>query len=286
MNTRVQRAIDHIESNLNDELSISLLADISAYSEFHFCRVFKAQMGESVMSYTNRLRLEASTVEVGIGNKPLIEVAADTGFQTPSGFLKAFKKRFGMTPTDYKQINKQAIKYYQEVEMETPEIVTRETSHIVFTRELGDYFKSADIAWNRLDSELNNLEEKYKGVAPKKEGEFDIKQAELIGICYDDPEVTEVEKIRYDACIAWSKEEIDFLKSVGCKTKTIAGGKYIKVLHKGSYESSDNSWYGLYAWIEKNGIEFRDEPAFEKYLNTEDEVKSSDLLTEIYVPVH
>ncbi|MGK0271507.1 MAG: AraC-like DNA-binding protein, partial [Cocleimonas sp.] len=97
MNTRLQKAIFHIESHLNDELNIDQLADISAYSKFHFCRAFKAQMGESVMAYTHRLRIEASSSEVGLGNKPMIDVAYDIGFQTPTGFLKAFKKHFGMT---------------------------------------------------------------------------------------------------------------------------------------------------------------------------------------------
>ena len=87
--------------HLDDELDIALLADVSSYSPFHFCRVFKAQMGESVMSYTTRLRLESASIEVGMGNKPLINVALKAGFQTPSGFLKAFKKRFGATPTVY-----------------------------------------------------------------------------------------------------------------------------------------------------------------------------------------
>ena len=285
MNERIQKAIYHIESHLDDELDVALLADISAYSQFHFSRVFKAQVGESVMSYTTRLRLEAASIEIGLGNKPIIDVALNVGFQTPTGFLKAFKKRFGATPTDYKCMSKQAIKHFQENTMETPEIVTRETAYVVFTREMGDYFKSSDIAWARLSQSLNALEEKFNNVPPTKEIALDANKAELIGICYDNPTITDEEKIRYDACIAWNEQEIEFLKSEGFETKTIAAGKYAKVLHKGSYETSEDSWYGLYAWIEKNNIELRDEPSFEKYLNTPEEVKSSELLTEIYVPV-
>ena len=285
MNKRIQRAIDHIESHQNDELNIILLAEISAYSPFHFCRVFKAQMGESVMSYSTRIRLEASSIEVSLGKKQMIDVAADAGFKTPSGFLKAFKKHFGTTPTEYKRTNKQAISNFQNIVMDKAEIVSRETAYVVYTRETGDYYKSADIAWERLSNNLNKLEEKYKGLPPTAGLEFDPNSAELLGICYDDPEVTKEEKIRYEACIAWSEVEIEFLKTEQFNTKTIVSGKYAKALHKGSYETSDDCWYGLYIWIEANGFEFRNEPSFEKYLNTTDEVKSSELLTEIYVPV-
>ena len=48
---------------------------------------------------------------------------------------------------------------------------------------------------------------------------------------------------------------------------------------------AEESWYALYAWIEKNGYGFRDEPALEKYLNSLDEVDEDEILTEIYVPV-
>lgn len=285
MNERIQKALFHIEENLNDDLNIEQLANISAYSKFHFCRAFKAQMGESVMAYTHRLRLEGSSHEVGIGKKPMIDVALDVGFQTPTGFLKAFKKHFGMTPTDYKRKTKKKIKAYEDIEMETPEIVNRETTHVVFTRAMGDYFKSSDIAWDKLTVELNKIEEKYKDQPQEDENAFDMQRAELMGIYYDDPDVTDEEKIRYDACISWTKEEIDFLNSEGLQTKSIPAGKYIKVLHKGSYESSDDSWYGLYAWIEKHNIALRDEPSFAKYLNNLGEVKPSELLTEIHVPI-
>jgi len=285
MNSRIQQVTQHIESHLLDELDVTQLASIANYSKFHFCRAFKAQMGESVMAYIQRLRIEAASQELGIGNKPLIDVAYDIGFQTPTGFLKAFKKRFGMTPSDYKQTTKKAIQTYRDITMENPEIIKRDITYIVFHRALGDYFTSSGLAWKHLQTELDALEEKYKNSPPTDTIAFDIKHAEYFGIYFDDPDVTEEKNIRYDACIAWSKDEIDFLKSEGFNTKTITAGKYAKVLHKGDYESIDDSWYGLYAWIEKHSYELKDEPTFARYVNTPDDVEVADLLTEIYVPI-
>lgn len=92
MNKRIKKAIYHIENNLDKDLDINFLSQISGYSRFHFCRVFKAQTGESVMSYTTRLRIEASSIQVGLGKDSMINVAFDAGFQTPTGYLKAFRR--------------------------------------------------------------------------------------------------------------------------------------------------------------------------------------------------
>jgi AraC family transcriptional regulator len=111
------------------------------------------------------------------------------------------------------------------------------------------------------------------------------RRAEAIGICHDDPQVTDEANIRYDASLAWAKKEVEILADYGFETKIIAGGKYAKVLYEGGYKDAEKAWYGLYAWIEENGYSFRDEPAFEKYLNMPEEVDEAELLTEIYVPI-
>lgn len=169
--------------------------------------------------------------------------------------------------------------------MENIEIVERNEAYVVFTREMGEYGKSSDIAWKRLSAELNGLGERFAAKPPKIEMHLEIEKSEAIGICHDDPQVTDEANIRYDAAVAWGKDEIDELANYGFETKTIAGGKYAKVFYKGDYAAAEKAWYGLYAWIEKNGYEFRDEPAFEKYLNISPEIDETEIETEIYVPI-
>jgi len=285
MNAQIKKVTYYIETHLDDELDGELLAKVAGYSQFHFCRIFKVNMGESVMSYTTRLRLERASSELHYEKKSIIEVALDAGYKTPTGFLKAFKMRFGTTPTNYKRSAITLRNKYKDIEMETPEIEQREESYVVFTRELGDYTKSSEIAWKRLSETMNGLGKVFAERPPKIEMNLGMGNGEAIGICHDDPQVTNKEKLRYDAALAWGKEEVEVLETYGFETKTIAGGKYAKVLYKGDYKKAEENWYGLYAWIEKNGYEFRDEPAFEKYLNLPDEVEENELLTEIYVPI-
>ncbi len=55
---RIDRVVDHIQANLASDLSVKQLSKIACFSEFHFSRVFRKHMGESVYQFIRRLRLE------------------------------------------------------------------------------------------------------------------------------------------------------------------------------------------------------------------------------------
>jgi len=283
MNKQIQKVLYYIESNLNEELDLIKLAAVANYSTFHFCRVFKVHVGESVMSYANRLKLQNAAIEMKLKNKSMIDIAMNAGYETPTGFLKAFKKRFGTTPTDFKLIMQQNFNQYEEVDMNTPEIVTREEVHVVFTRELGDYETSGEIAWKKLTASMEALDTAFQKRPPNTEMKLGKDNGEALGICHDDPDVTDAKNIRYDAALAWSKEDVAELTNYGFESKTVNGGKYVKVLAE--CRESLESWYGLYTWIEKKGYRFRDVPPFEKYLNAIENPENSEQTVEIYVPI-
>ncbi|MCH9739569.1 MAG: AraC family transcriptional regulator [Epsilonproteobacteria bacterium] len=285
MSQPIQKALYYIETHLDDELEIVHLAKVAGYSPYHFCRVFKTQVGESAMAYASRLRLEKSTLKMISQEKSIIEVALASGFKTPNGFNKAFKKIFGLTPTAYKYQRVEELQRYKEKMMQTPQVVIRDEAFVVYERQTGEYDRGSEIAWQNLSTKLNDFGKACEKEPPSVEMVLDVKGAELLGICHDDPNVTQEENIRYDAAIAWGKPQIAFLKKHGFETKRVAEGKYIMVTHKGSHKELIGVWMGLYAWIEENGYSFRDEPPFEKYLNMPMDTKQSELLTEIYVPV-
>jgi len=278
MNPQIKKVIYYIETHLDDELDLENLCKIAGYSTFHFCRIFKVNIGESALSYASRLKLERAARETYKESKSMIEIALDAGYQTPSGFLKAFKLRFGTTPTNYRQGSYIQQNKYKEIQMNEPQIISREEIEVVFTRELGDYKKSTQIAWDRLKSQLANLNDEQDDSSPKSS------ICEAFGICHDDPKVTYEANIRYEAALAFDKEKIKALKKSGFETKTLSGGNYVKVDFVG-VSQSEETWYGLYAWIEKCGHTFRNEPPYEKYLNGNTETDMEKFHVEIYVPI-
>lgn len=285
MNEQIRKVTYYIETHLDDELDVLVLAKVAGYSHFHFCRVFKVHMGESVMSYATRLRLERAAGQVSVGKKSMINIALDAGFQTPTGFLKAFKRRFGTTPTDYKSSGSVLRNNYKDNKMNEVTVVDRKEAYVVFTRELGDYEKSSTVAWARLTEKMEGLGKVFASNPPSIEMNLGQVNSEALGICHDDPDITDTSKLRYDAALSWGKVEVSELAKYDFETKSVAGGKYAMVEYKGGNEVAEKAWYGLYAWIEQNGYAYRDEPPFEKYIDAWEEQDSTKIQTEIYVPI-
>ena len=101
---RINRVVDHIQSNLGSDLSVSRLARIACYSEFHFSRIFKSVVGEPVHGFIRRLRLEKAAQRLLAAPEiPVTEIALACGFATPSSFAKGFKARFGMNATQWRR---------------------------------------------------------------------------------------------------------------------------------------------------------------------------------------
>lgn len=284
MNPQIKNVTYYIENHLDDRFDVEMLAKLAGYSPYHFCRIFKLYIGESVMSYATRLKLERAAKDLMLKKKSMIEVALDAGYMTPTGFLKAFKTRFGTTPSAYKKRIDEHFVSYKEIDMNEPKIVQRDEVSVVFTRELGDYNKSSDKAWKRLSKDLNELEKKFQQTPPSIEMMLTQENSETLGICHDDPQVTNEDNIRYDAAIAWGEDEVNELSKYGFETKKVSGGKYAVVDYRGD-ANGEEAWYGLYAWVEENGYTFRDEPAFEKYLDAWGNKDTSNLHTEVYVPI-
>ncbi len=285
MSTQMQKVTYYIETHLDEELDIVTLAKVAGYSHFHFCRIFKLHVGESAMSYVARLKLERAASELVLRERSMIEVALDAGYQTPTGFLKAFKIRFGTTPTAYKESVSLLCNRYKELDMKNVKIVEREEVKVVFTRELGEYMRSSEIAWKRLSEKMHDLERVFTKNPPSIKMSLGEGNGEALGICHDDPKVTDENNLRYDAALAWSEAEIDELANYGFETKSIAGGRYAMTKYKGKEDAADRAWYGLYAWLEQNGYTYRDEPSFEKYINAWRETDPSKIVTEVYIPI-
>lgn len=96
-----QRVLRYIDENISNELNADMLADVAGFSTYHFCRMFQWHVGYSVMEYVRLRRLSFAASELSSGRK-LIDIALDYGFETHSGFSKAFKRYYGVPPVIYR----------------------------------------------------------------------------------------------------------------------------------------------------------------------------------------
>lgn len=96
----IEKCIKFIEEHIKENITIKDVANQLGYSVYHFCRVFSLCKGMSVMEYIRERRLSLAAIELFKGRK-IIDISLEYGFETHSGFTKAFRKFFGYSPTQY-----------------------------------------------------------------------------------------------------------------------------------------------------------------------------------------
>jgi AraC family transcriptional regulator len=141
-----------------------------------------------------------------------------------------------------------------EAQIETFEPIT-----VAFVRHVGPYDQCAP-AWQKLCSTPAVL---------SRMGPDTLS----IGISYDDPDVTEPDKIRFDACDGVDKQ-------------CIAGGDYAVMIHKGDYGGLHACYRWLYGeWLPNSGREPKSAPSLEIYRTDPSTTPPEENITEIRVPL-
>ena len=100
---RIQRAVDHIEAHLTDELGMAVLAEVACYSPSRFQQLFHQHVGVPVRTYIRERRLsEAKRDLAGNAATDIGALAARYGYRTAQAFIRAFTRFHGMSPTEYR----------------------------------------------------------------------------------------------------------------------------------------------------------------------------------------
>lgn len=99
---RVNRAVAYIQRNLGESLQLEDVAKVAAFSSFHFHRIFKAMIGETLNAFVKRTRLERALYLLAHRDgATLTEIALACGFASSSEFSRSFKKHYGVSPREF-----------------------------------------------------------------------------------------------------------------------------------------------------------------------------------------
>ena len=99
----INRAIAFIGEHYTEPLSLSHLATMTQMSRSHFCRVFRAVVGTSLRDYVRELRLARAQHLLSTSTFTLTDIALEVGFYDLPHFDKAFRRRFGISPTEFQR---------------------------------------------------------------------------------------------------------------------------------------------------------------------------------------
>ena len=183
----IEKCIQFIENHIYENVTVEEIAAEVGYSVFHFCRIFNLCRGMSIMEYIRSRRLSLAANELFSGRK-IIDIALDYGFETQSGFAKAFRKEFVYSPTQY--IKRMTVYVNAKQLIEIGEYIMKPiflkkpafkvAGYGIQTNIAGsNYTKDIASFWSNYDGE--NLETKmYEILKPQKHGE--------VGLCISSSE--------------------------------------------------------------------------------------------------
>ncbi len=272
---RVIELQNYIQKHLDEKITTDTLAKVSGFSRFHCHRFFSAFTGESLMAYIHRLRLERAANKLISSDMRITDIALDAQYEALEAFSRSFKKHFGLSPREYRNTTKRKIDAgaititISQGEIMDVKIENHTDIFVAYVRHTGPYIECAK-AWETLCGN------------PKVASTFGP-NSQFMGLCYDDPDVTAPEKIRYDACVTVQEgfQPIDAIQ-----VQKIEGGKFASVVHQGSYKKLHETYKWLFSqWLPNSNENPKDMPSLEVYLNDPTETPEEDLRTEIRIPL-
>lgn len=134
----VSQAIRYIENHLHDKLDLDMVAAALHYSKFHLHRMFTKTIGLTVHDYARRRQLTEAAKLLVFSQKPLIEIALTSGYESQQAFTDIFKAMYKTTPARFRE----AEEFYPlQLEIHLKEGLVR----VDFTKEDIRFATSADI---------------------------------------------------------------------------------------------------------------------------------------------
>jgi AraC family transcriptional regulator len=270
---RICRAMNFISENLDREPSLEEIARAANFSPFHFHRIFSAATGETVFGFWRRLRLErAANRLLADARTDITTVALECGFSSSQNFAKAFRARFGTTPSAFRRSKggNKASKGGDALSFRVgqdagkvkwnspqPERKTRmkaETKempawHVAYSRKMGPYGKAtAEAAFGEV----------MRWAGPRGL----LGKGPMLGVYWDNPEVTAPDQCRTDACLvvpAGTKVEAPIA------LQEIAGGPHLVCAFDVPLTGFSAAWEETFRCLIDKGLECADRPTYELY---------------------
>lgn len=258
--------LEHIERNLHKPISLDEIANSACLSKYHLHRLMRNFLGQPLISYITRIRLERALMYLKTSSKSVAEVANDLGYQSVNSFIKAFKKRFGVSPKSFLsnfEFKNAEIKGHLTI----PETATYVNSiYALYVPVIGGYGgDNFDLAWSDLlkyAREKNLLTERTR----------------FLGIYFDDPLVTDKKYCRTYVCVTVDKNINSEKTSIS--SLKIDAGFYFIYTFRGKYSELSN----VYKYIFNSETPLIDQyrTHFEEYIEYEEKELPT---TRIFVPI-
>lgn len=297
--SRINRALDFIEKNIHEPLNLEKIAKAANFSPFHFHRIFKAFVGETLNSFVKRIRIEkVAMMLINNPDYPITQIAFMCGYSSSQSLARAFKEYFDLSPTEFKnsKIGNTNSNNWNESKFDVgydfsegrPKILFKSLTsnimnvevkqlpdmHVAYIRHIGPYKGNSEL-FGRMFGKLTKWAGANNLFGP---------DTKFMAVYHDDPKITNEEKLRMDVCMTIS-EDLKVDGEIG--KETVSGGTYavakFELKDASEYEKAWNSVYK--DWLPESGYQPDNRPPFELYLNNPEEHPEKIHIVEICIPV-
>ncbi|NET34072.1 MAG: AraC family transcriptional regulator [Cyanothece sp. SIO1E1] len=280
---RYKKLLSFIDVNFKEAINIEKIEAVSHYSYRNINRIFEALHQETIGKYIKRLRLEKAAQYLKYSEMSVSDIGFEVGFEDRAVFSKAFKKRYGSSPSAFRANNESLLEIVQHSLLQEEgtdrqklqfDIDFLPDFDFLFLEYRGDYEDIAAI--EKVIYQVYNYL-KDKTILTDRS----IFMAEIV----DDSEISDRIHLRYNLGFLLDKP-LPFEPEGLFRTKKHRRQKYAKFLHEGTHESCFKFYSKIYAfWLLDVGLELVDLPTLEFYPNYYEHAPSQNILTEIYIPV-
>lgn len=291
---RIHIVQDYIENHLKEPILLDDLTNISGFSKYHFHRIFKSIVGESLSHYINRIKLEKSAfLLIHRKDMNITDIAYHIGFTDSAVYSRAFKNHYNISPIFYKnnysknckepfkisQYNESVPKIQSKNSVQpingNIEIVELNHTKVIYVRYIGRYEKLG----NAYPSLINKL---FEYAASSK---VTTQNSKLLAIYHDNPEFTPKDQLRTSICLTVpTKKSIQANNNIGImllpSCKYAVGHFYIL---QNQYSAA---WDYMYKeWLTNTEYFPCDSYPFEVYLNNSENDPLHKHMVDIYIPI-
>jgi len=186
---RIQRVVDSIESSLsasiNSSIDIPALANMCHVSPWHFQRLFKSLVGDTLGNYLRGRRLTHAAELLLDTDQNILDIAMQVGFSSNEALSRAFKAQFNLTPKAFRQqspavqLNKKPLlrpELYHHLAnyiQKEPSIIERPETHLLgFSTQIPSPFNCEGSYCDLLEKSWYQLFEYQQGFPQRESGKF------------------------------------------------------------------------------------------------------------------
>lgn len=262
---RIQRVVDYLTIHIDDPLDLETLARVACLSPYHFHRIYRGLLEETLNETIRRLRLQRAAIDLLDRELSVERTGRRAGYSSQAAFTRAFRSEYGEPPARYREARREApVSGAYQVE-----IIHLPALRVAMVEHCGDYRFTAR-AFERL-------------MAAAATSALLTPHTRTFGIYRDDPECVPQAQLRSAACITAPEDWAPSGDLIGAH---IEGGRYARIVHTGPYNELRIAYDWLYGtWLPGSDQELRDLPCLEEYLNDPKRVTAKDLETAVLMPL-